>query len=214
MAAESVRAPVTVRVYRTFRLPSAVEERALLEAQAVLRTALVDVRWEKCTDQNPAPVCGLPATPADLIVVVREGPRCEAASVTLGRALARSARGGVANIYMNCVAWLANASRTDLAVLLGRVIAHELGHLIIYPEAHARRGLMRANWTPREVRRNHPADWAFTAADVEVLRSTSVNVDAGNPCTPVHGCGDRGAPPVDVVHQRSDSHLAPSRSRK
>ena len=59
---------------------------------------------------------------------------------------------------------------TDVAVLLGRVAAHELGHLMMDTSAHTRRGLMRPNWTPDEVRRNHFADWEFTAEDVTSMR--------------------------------------------
>jgi hypothetical protein len=57
----------------------------------------------------------------------------------------------LATVYVTCVAWLATAARTDVAVLLGRVAAHELGHLVIRTSAHARRGLMRPHWTPDEV---------------------------------------------------------------
>jgi hypothetical protein len=36
--------------------------------------------------------------------------------------------------------------------------------------SHARRGLMRPDWTPDEIRRNRAADWAFTATDVAAMR--------------------------------------------
>lgn len=54
-------------------------------------------------------------------------------------------------------------------MLLGRVVAHELGHLMMHTSSHAHRGLMRANWTPHEVRRNLAADWAFTADDIAAM---------------------------------------------
>jgi hypothetical protein len=73
-------------------------------------------------------------------------------------------------VHFSCVAWLAKTAGTDVAVLLGRVIAHELGHLLRRTSAHARHGLMRPNWTPDEVRRNRAADWAFTAGDVAAMR--------------------------------------------
>jgi hypothetical protein len=73
-------------------------------------------------------------------------------------------------VYVNCVASLATAARADVAVLLGRVAAHELGHLMMRTSAHARRGLMRPNWTLNEIRRNRPADWAFTEGDVAAMR--------------------------------------------
>ena len=87
----------------------------------------------------------------------------------------------LATVYVTCVAWLATAARTDVTVLLGRVAAHELGHLVIRTSAHARRGLMRPHWTPDEVRRNRASDWAFTAADVAAMRQPGA-VD-------LRGCG-------------------------
>jgi hypothetical protein len=105
------------------------------------------------------------------VLVVREGAPCQDTSATLGEALVVRPAGGVlAAVNVHCVAWLATAARTDVAVLLGRVAAHELGHLMMRTPAHARRGLMRPHWTPDEVRRNRAADWAFTAGDVAAMR--------------------------------------------
>jgi hypothetical protein len=164
------RIALTVRVYQTAGLPSALEKRALAEAQTVLGAGLVDVRWHECTGLNLSSACNVPLGP-ELVLVVREGPPCQETSATLGEALVVRRAGGVlATVHFSCVAWLATAARTDVAVLLGRVAAHELGHLLMRTSAHARRGLMRPNWTPDEVRRNRAVDWAFTAGDVAAMR--------------------------------------------
>jgi hypothetical protein len=164
------RIALTVRVYQTARLPSALEQRALAEAETVLRAGLVDVRWQECTGLNSPPTCDVPPGPSELLLAVREGA-CQDTPPTLGKAFVVRREGGVlATVYVNCVAWLATAAGTDVAVLLGRVAAHELGHLIIRTSAHARRGLMRPNWTLDEVRRNHAGDWAFTGGDVAAMR--------------------------------------------
>ena len=148
-----------------------MELRALAEAETVLRAGLVDVRWQVCTGLNSSPTCDVPPGPSELLLVVREGAPCQDTSATLGEAwVIRRAGGLLATVYVNCVAWLATAARTDVAVLLGRVAAHELGHLMMRTSSHARRGLMRPNWTPDEIRRNRAADWAFTAADVAAMR--------------------------------------------
>lgn len=165
------RIALTVRVYQTAGLPSALEKRALAEAETVLGAGLVDVRWQECTGLNSSPTCDVPPGPSELLLVMREGTPCQDTSATLGEAwIVRRAGGVLATVYVNCVAWLATAARTDVAVLLGRVAAHELAHLMMRTSAHARRGLMRPNWTPDEVRRNRAADWAFTAADVAAMR--------------------------------------------
>ena len=152
-------------------LPSALEQRVLTEAETVLRAGLEDVHWQVCTGLNASPTCDVPPGPSELLLVVREGVPCHDTAATLGKALVVRRAGGVlATVHVNCVAWLATAARTDVAVLLGRVAAHELGHLMMRTSSHARRGLMRPNWTPDEVRRNRAADWAFTAADVAAMR--------------------------------------------
>ena len=165
------RIALMVRVYQNAGLPSALEKRALAEAETVLRAGFVDVRWQECTGQNSSPTCDVPPGPSELLLVVRAGTSCQDTSATLGEAwVVRRAGGVLATVYVDCVARLATAAGTDVAVLLGRVAAHELGHLMMGTSAHARRGLMRRNWTPDEVRRNRVADWAFTARDVAVMR--------------------------------------------
>lgn len=174
LAATAVpRIVLTVRVYQTAGLPSALEKRALAEAESVLRSGVVDVRWRDCTGLNASPACHVPPGPFELMLVVRKGTPCRDTSPTLGEALlarAGDGRGVMATVYLDCVERLATAGRTDVSVLLGRVAAHELGHLIMRTSAHARRGLMRPNWTSDEVRRNRVADWTFTASDVAAMR--------------------------------------------
>jgi hypothetical protein len=165
------RTTLTVRVYQIAGLPRLLEQRALAEAEIVLRSALVDVHWRKCTGRVRSAACSSPPAPLELLLVVRDGAPCEDTPVTLGKAWVERDAGGVfATLYFNCVESLAMSTRTDVALLLGRVAAHELGHLMMHRSTHARHGLMRPNWTPDEVRRNLLADWEFTAGDVTAMR--------------------------------------------
>ena len=167
---------LTVRVHQSVDLPAALQTRALAEAEAVLRAGLVSVRWDECSPVDAAPRCQVPLGPSELLLVVREGTRCPYGSGTLGRAwIGGHAAGVLATVYVDCVAVLARSAQTDLAVLLGRVIAHELGHLVMRTRRHARRGLMRPYWTADEVRRNRAADWAFTPADVAAMQSDNLS---------------------------------------
>ena len=171
-AAANSRIALAVRVYQTAGLAFTLQQRALAEAETVLGAGLVQVRWQECTGLNSSPTCDVPPGPSELVLVVRAGDPCrQNTSATLGAALVVGRVGGVlATVYVNCVASLGTAAGADLAVLLGRVAAHELGHLLMRTSAHARHGLMRPNWTPNEIRRNRPADWAFTTADVAAMR--------------------------------------------
>ena len=165
------RIAITVRVYQTAGLPTALEKRALAEAETVLLAGRVDVHWKQCTGMNSSPTCDVPPDPSELLLFVREGTRCQDTSEKLGQAWVIHGAGGVlAIVNVNCVSWLATAARTDVAVLLGRVAAHELGHLMMRTSAHPGRGLMRPHWTADEVERDRAGDWAFTAADVTAMR--------------------------------------------
>lgn len=178
-AMEAPRTALTVRVYESVELPASLERRALAEAEIVLRSALVDVRWERCSGQAGSEACLVPPTPGERVLVVREGAGCPGVSAKLGEALVVRGEGGMlATVFFDCVEWLATASRTDVAVLLGRVAAHELGHLMMRSTAHPRHGLMRPMWTRAEVRRNRSTDWEFTAEDVEAmgLRACALDV--------------------------------------
>jgi hypothetical protein len=172
-AAEAPRTSVTVRVYQTADLPLALEQRVLAEAEAVLRGALVDVRWRKCAERISAAACVDPPESSELLLrITLEGiPRKDRPS-TLGLAIVSRCTGGqLASVYVDRVTTLADEAATDVAVLLGRVAAHELAHLMMRTSVHhARRGLMRPNWTLAEVRRNRAADWVFTAEDVAAIR--------------------------------------------
>ena len=78
--------------------------------------------------------------------------------------------GALATIYVDRVAWLADAAGVDTRMLLGRAIAHELGHLLLGTNAHSETGLMRAVWSCDALRRNAALDWRFAPADTSAMR--------------------------------------------
>ncbi|HET9359252.1 MAG TPA: hypothetical protein VFO58_05855 [Vicinamibacterales bacterium] len=162
---------ITVRVYRTAALSSALEQRALAEAKALLGTAGVDVSWRRCAGGQAA-ACPPTLGPSELLVrMIRTSASWEGVSATLGEAHVDHQTGGgvLATVHVDRVVRLASEAGTDPGVLLGRVTAHELGHLLM-GEGHSFIGLMRAGWTLAEIRQNRDFDWRFTAADVAAMR--------------------------------------------
>jgi hypothetical protein len=77
------------------------------------------------------------------------------------------ARNVVATVYAAAAAERARRIGLELTVLIGRVAAHEIGHLLIGTRAHSRDGLMRAAW---DVGRIRPSDWQFSASDAASIR--------------------------------------------
>ena len=58
----------------------------------------------------------------------------------------------------------------SLAVVIGNVIAHELGHLLLGSNSHASAGIMRARWQGEDLHRAAKADLWFTAQQAESMR--------------------------------------------
>jgi hypothetical protein len=177
---------VTARLYNTARVPEIVKEAALRVAAEALIAGGIHVRWRHCdvTDScATAPARGelvirlvrLPgqsvARPKPIVARTLSDPRHEPRLV-LGQALIdRHERTGVlATVFVDRVELVAGLSETDAALLMGRAIAHEIGHLLLGTNAHSARGLMRAQWSPADIRRHASADWVLTREDAAAIR--------------------------------------------
>jgi hypothetical protein len=81
-----------------------------------------------------------------------------------------SRTGALATVDAELVLKIARGSGADFATLLGRAIAHEIGHLLLGHSRHSRDGLMRAIWSQDEIRGIRPANWQFSAAEAAEMR--------------------------------------------
>lgn len=59
----------------------------------------------------------------------------------------------------------------ELARALGRVLAHELGHVLLAVPGHAPKGLMRRTFSPGDLAAPDRLRFSLTANDVSRLRS-------------------------------------------
>ena len=181
---------VTARLYNTARVATVVKEAALRAATGALIAGGIHLRWKDCDLADSCatvPARGelvvrlvrLPGqivTPRDPIVArtgrnLGEGGAGPGALV-LGEAFidTRERTGVLATVFVDRVELIAELSEIGAAVLLGRAIAHELGHLLLGTNAHSVRGLMRAQWTPADIRRQASVDWALTTEDAAAIR--------------------------------------------
>jgi hypothetical protein len=172
-AAVALLEDTVVRVYDSAGLKAETKESAFGVAGRTLAAASVTVRWNECDAAGPS--CGTPIAPGELVVrIVRSpAPAWAPDGLPLGDAFVdRRTRSGVlATIYADRVMLLAASAGIEAATLLGRAIAHELGHLLLATDAHATRGLMRPIWSREELRNSRGADWIFTPEEAAAIRS-------------------------------------------
>ena len=79
--------------------------------------------------------------------------------------------GALATIYPDRVTMIAREAGRRADLLLGRAIAHEIGHLLLGTTTHAATGLMQAMWSIDTVRRDLPDDWLFTPRDAVAIQT-------------------------------------------
>lgn len=170
---------VVVRVYDANREIAGTNHVALDFARKTLEAASIDVVWRLCGAPR---VCDAPMAPGELAIrIVRlPGPHRYDGILSLGDAMLDMERGSgvLATIYIDRVEWLAHRAGTGMQALLGRAIAHELGHLLLATTTHGPVGLMRAFWSQDEVRRGQPRDWSFAPNELALLRRRAEARDA------------------------------------
>ena len=165
---------LSVRVYDNADVSKAAMRSALDVAAHTLRQADLEVTWLTCSASSGGR-CTVSLGRGDLMVRLMRSPNDARGDdgQSLGTAFVDPATGmGVlATIFVDRVERLARRSDGDVGMLLGRAMAHEIGHLLIGRTSHAAAGLMRPRWTSAEITRNATADWGFSGPDLRQIRS-------------------------------------------
>ena len=77
--------------------------------------------------------------------------------------------GSLATVYADRVRVMAQRAGVDNAELLGRAMAHEVGHLLLGTNGHAAHGLMRASWSSVDLQ-GYGVQWFFNGKEGEAMR--------------------------------------------
>jgi hypothetical protein len=159
-AAESGH-PLTIDLQMTCdaRVPAQVLEQSQDEVTRIFAEAGLIVRW---TDAAPR-------------FTVRIVPQVlgysTSGSPVMGVAL-RNAKGSTAQVFYKQVQDFARVHRADLGGVLGYVIAHEVGHLLLPGNAHSPTGLMQAQWDTALVHNAARGSLTFTEVQAARIRAS------------------------------------------
>jgi hypothetical protein len=146
-------------------------------AAAIVRRADIDVLWLDCTLPDSVETrerCSLPIDWNEVVLrvvpAVAADTRRDAEDLGFALVVVNERHGSLATVYSDRVAARSRRAGVDAAELLGRVIAHEIGHLLLGTNRHGSRGLMRASWTGADLRRNLATDWLFLNKEGTAMR--------------------------------------------
>ena len=174
-AAANEDAPVelTVLVYNYAGAPSAVLAQAERVAGRILAEAGGKVAWVSCLDttaereSEPSRVCRAGwGTHALCLRLLSRHAAMHVDDATVGYAVPP----GLATVFYGDLA-RQGALDPELASLLGIVVTHEVGHLLLGPGHHALCGVMQPQWRQRQIIESMRGDVRFVGEQKRLLRA-------------------------------------------
>ena len=180
---------IFIHVYDYADVPKGTWTRAMRGASEIFRRAGVATKWGRCKASGTGCVQGEPAADFGEApgLTLRILPRFTAyhskfTEGATGFALVAAEAGNAAYaaVFYDRVALMVqqighSGEREEmLGEVLARVMAHELGHLLLGSNSHSRSGIMRARWNWQDLRPLDAGRSHFTSAQAEIIRSQAL----------------------------------------
>lgn len=162
-AAEPQDIRFVVRVYNYAGLPDQLVNRAEREATGLFSDPGVEPVWVSCPQ---SPEC--PTTAGFTLNLLQEG----APAVSDKRHPFGYALGQTAWIHVDSLRPVVDSRLASWPAVLGHVMAHELGHLLLGADSHAADGVMRARFGVSEWNRVSRGRIRFSASEGERMRAS------------------------------------------
>ena len=172
-------AELTIRLYDYASTDRALLERSIKIATELFAEVGVPVTWEQCrthpAQRKRSPSCSQIADASVLQLRIHDkdqSKRMNLRAWQLGYALPSDGGFGVvAGVFLHKVRDFSRSQGLDAATMLGHVMAHELGHLLLGSNRHALRGVMRPRWTRRDLHRSQIGALRFSPNQARRMRA-------------------------------------------
>jgi hypothetical protein len=163
----------TVSLYNDARVPPDVLQRAEQQAGSIFAHSNLEVVWLHCLDPGAedALACNHIHQPGHVALRVIPRPARSISEEAFGVAfLVPGGVGKYAVVFWQRVKDLHATSNLDLGDILGSVMAHEIGHLLLGSNSHAVSGIMRAHWQSNELRQIAMGALVFVPQQAQLIR--------------------------------------------
>lgn len=170
-------AHVTISVFNHANIRPELLTRAEEDARRIFLQAGVDTIWLNCSrpsapGQSNAAPCGT-VGPGHLVAEILPHANDESRShlEVLGTAtLTKRAEGFYCYAFYDRIELLAGEHLLLKHKLLGAVLAHEIGHLLLRSSSHSLGGLMSGRWSGDELRRVSQSAMVFQPSESRIIR--------------------------------------------
>jgi hypothetical protein len=165
----------TVLVYNHAHVAPSILAAAEREAGRILGAAGVRIVWVECpmgsTTASAEGPCSRKLEPTDVMLRVLPPPAQHSLKADVfGFAIGSN----LASVYYDYAVRLAvevEYVEFDARIILGCVIAHELGHLFLGSNSHSGAGIMRSPWGHKQLREALMGTLLFTAEQAKLMQA-------------------------------------------
>ncbi len=172
---------ITVRLYNSAQVPALKIVAARRTAEAMFRGTGLNVIFRPCgrlsSLADPIDSCSEPLQPSDLVVRVIDAPVFNPAlhpeAFGVAYVVEETNRGWLATVFSDRIGRAAPRLGVGADTLLGLVIAHEIGHLLLGVGYHGETGVMRAEW-PASLLGGARGQWRFSRREAAAMRQAAV----------------------------------------
>lgn len=170
-AANGGKSKITVLVNDEAQVAPAILLPAEQETARIFRLAGIEISWVNChLGPEPDECAQLLGSNQFMVHIVQSGvtrTKCVLGESFLGE----DGTGKYADVYLERLQWAHREFGADVAQLLGRVSAHELGHLLLGTNAHSNVGIMMPQWDPASLRRIQIGVLMFTKSQSRLMKT-------------------------------------------
>jgi hypothetical protein len=170
-------AAVTIRTAHLVEIPEAARVAARETVRSIFLAGGIGIAWRDCASPHlgtavTADPCMEALAPTEVVVRLAPAPRqAPPGSLGFSYVVQGAGIGRLATVYPDRVGEFARSAGVSSSTLLGRVIAHEVGHLLLGTLEHAPRGLMRPYWSRRDLAHERSMrSWRFSAGEAAAMR--------------------------------------------
>jgi hypothetical protein len=165
---------VSVRIHDYADIPSACMASAQEHVKDLYAAIGVNTIWAETVHPGRSSEPARQYIPGELlinIVTPAMSRRMGVTEHTLGlAAVTLLSRGKIAYLLFDRIRHVASVSGGQAAEVLGLVIAHEIGHLLLPYGSHSPNGLMRPSWRPEDFMLDTRPQPTFTHAQADDIR--------------------------------------------
>lgn len=180
VAAQTVgdRPQVRVLVYVGGRVPAKVLQKADTEAIRIFHAAGISLEWVNCSGRSSSGECQVNSDRNQFVLHIIPKGRTSSDSVYGEAFLDEDGKGKYADVFFDRVEGANRDCGIDESELLGAVIAHELGHLLLGLHAHSWVGIMTPVWAKESLRQISLGDLFFTREETAHMKGRVERDDA------------------------------------